>query len=114
MGFEYSAVDKHMGIAPRVKAKDFSSLYATGRSWGSVSQTVKGKRIKAAVAVTYGTEKLASFSLATKKSVKAVKIALNGRKIAAGFEAGDDRLLVRLDNAVSLKAGDRLEIAARM
>ncbi|MFH1707054.1 MAG: GH116 family glycosyl-hydrolase [Planctomycetota bacterium] len=103
-GFTYSAVRRHLGIAPRINRFAFRSFYATGRSWGQVALTGRLFTLD----LHHGAEALDSVAFPGRGG--RVRVTAAGRPVGARVEAAAGLITVRFDRTARLAAGEVLRV----
>ena len=108
-GFEYHGPKQHIGFAPRLTPENFKSAFTGTGGWGSYAQKLAGGRLKAQIAVHYGTLNLKTIALASESATSA-EVSCAGQPVAARFEREGQKILLTLTHSVTVAAGEHLEI----
>lgn len=112
-GYQYHGPKGELSFAPRLKPEDFRAAFTTAEGWGSFSQKVVDGRQSAEIDLRYGTLALKRFSCGQVAGTRAngVSIQIDGKPIAAGFGSEGGHYIAIFDAAVTLKAGQRMEVS---
>ena len=112
-GYQYHGPKGELSFAPRLKPEDFRAAFITAEGWGSFSQKMVDGRQSAALDLRYGTLALKRFSCGQVAGTRAtsVSIKIDGAPIAASFGREGGHYTARFDAAVTLKAGQRMEVS---
>lgn len=104
-GFDFSAVDKRIGFAPRVSEEDFRCFFSTGGGWGTYAQRVRGKGFAAALKLDFGRLALREWTLPPKPAKKAAwRVTLDGKGVPSAFEGG----VLRFEKEIAVEEGQML------
>ena len=108
-GFRYSAPEKAMGFAPRIRSRAFACFWSTGTGWGLFRQTIDGASHTAEVAVRFGTLELSSLTLQTPASEGSqVQVSCGGTSVPETVEIEDGEARVRCASPVRMATGASL------
>ena len=112
-GFEYDGPQQHLGFAPRLTPERFKAAFTSAEGWGSFQlETLAGGGQRAELALRYGRLRLRTLALAAPagSAVRGVRALLDQRPVPCRLAERDGRLLVRLEEAATLQAGQTLTI----
>ena len=109
-GFEYHGPHGHIGFAPRLTPDNFKCAFTSAEGWGGFSQQIAQGKTTAVLTLRWGKLRVNTLALAA-TAATAVQVTLNGKALAVKFAADGPRLLITLDAAANLAAGDKLEVA---
>ena len=110
-GFRYSAPEKVMGFAPRIRSRAFRCFWSTETGWGLFSQKIGEKTHTAEIGVRFGTVELNSLTLRTPASEAAqVQASCGGASVPATVKIEDGEALVQLASPVKVAMGDSLRV----
>ncbi|HOC19670.1 MAG TPA: hypothetical protein PKK95_15485, partial [Vicinamibacterales bacterium] len=106
-GYSYSAPEQRLTFAPRIAPEAFASFFTTGGGWGVFSQRADRGKTSAALDLRWGALELRRFGFGG-TTAKGGRIAatVNGSPLSARL----DEETIAFEQAVRLKAGDRLEV----
>ena len=115
-GFECHGPKGHLGFAPRVKAEDFRSAFTAAEGWGTYSQQQRGEARRHRVEPKYGQVmiKTLAFDWPADRQVGKLEANMGGRSLEAEATLGAGRWVVMLHEALTLRAGEVLEISATL
>ncbi|MBN2506657.1 MAG: hypothetical protein JXQ71_08180 [Verrucomicrobia bacterium] len=111
-GYEYHGPQGHLGFAPRLTPEDFKCAFTTAQGWGSYHQQVQQSHLTSQLSLHWGQLRLRTFAATLPPPRTATRVAarLRGNAVAASLEASPPRTLARFDPAITLHAGDVLEL----
>ena len=114
-GYTYDGPAGKIGFAPRITPEDFRCFFSAAEGWGRFTQKMEGRTQKAQIAVKFGQLRLKEISLAAveDKKPEAATVMLDGRSLACSFEFQDGKTLLKLEEPVSLPAGQEVDIEVR-
>ena len=113
-GFHYSAPEKRLRFAPKLAPESFQAFFVTESAWGSFAQRVEGRRQIETLTVAWGRLNARVFEferVSTARRLREVRVTVRGRRARARWEETEGRLIVRLPRALSLSAGERIDLA---
>jgi len=109
-GFEYHGPKGHIGFAPRLTPENFKAAFTAAEGWGTFTQTKAGDTIQADLNVAYGTLRVKTLALAVATPPAVVRVRIAGRPVRAKHSWGTGRLVVTLDAAAAVPAGQTAEV----
>lgn len=111
-GYEYHGPKGHLGFAPRLSPENFRAAFTAAEGWGSFSQERHGAGQTARVELRWGRLRLASLALAVPPEVDrgTVRARLGKRTLGLYVQSDGPRLVVHLDEEVTLNAGEVFEV----
>jgi len=112
-GLEVHGPKGHIGFAPRIGAANFKAAFTAAEGWGAFSQTVKGGRTHAAIAVAYGKVRLKTLALSSMSTVsrsKGVKVKLNGKPLACKYSFERDKYIISLNRELAILPNQTLSV----
>ncbi len=111
-GFEHHGPKGHIAFAPRLTPEDFSAPFITAEGWGTFAQSRQGSRQTETLDLRYGQLKLEQLSFAVPKGKKArqVQVTLGDVALDAKSRMSGDRVVVKLADAVTVPAGQSIEV----
>lgn len=104
-GFEFDAVQQHLGFRPRLKVRPFSTFWSLGSAWGTFRASVAEARLT----VHRGSLSLRSFGYAALGETRSLTVRHHGQEVPAKLEAGRGRAV--FGTPVCLGAGETLQIS---
>jgi hypothetical protein len=113
-GYAYCGPEMRLGFEPKVYAEDFRTFWTTGSAWGGFFQkTDKGPGEKVGLQVAGGELKVREFHFALpaslfEKKVAAIKASAAGRPFKPLFIQERNRITVKWDKPIIVKAGEEL------
>jgi uncharacterized protein (DUF608 family) len=108
-GFEYHGPKQHIGFAPRLTPENFKCAFTSAAGWGSFAQRIEGGRQHAELSPRWGKLTLRTIALQN-SGAQAVKALAGDRAVAAQLKREGKRLVITLDHAVTIAAGETLKI----
>lgn len=115
-GFEYDGPRGHIGFAPRVSPENFSAAFTAAEGWGTFSQSVDAQRHQSAIELRWGALRLVSIALYMPDERRVghgrVTVTVDDRKIEATAYYDDRRIEVILEQPITIRTGQRLQIVA--
>jgi len=114
-GFEYHGPKGHIGFAPRLKPADFKAAFTAAEGWGTFAQRREGTTQQETIVVKWGRLKLRSlaFVVPMNVTVNQVKISADGKVLPCRHDLTEGRLVIKLETAITLEAGQAMTIAIR-
>ncbi|MFC1761275.1 hypothetical protein ACFL6U_04255, partial [Planctomycetota bacterium] len=110
-GFEYNGPKGEIAFAPRISPDDFRAPFTAAEGWGTFSQTIDKKEMKAEIGVNWGTVSLQSIRLNPGDLVvKQVEVTLDGKKLNTTLVKNQNGVSVELAAPVSISAGQSLKV----
>lgn len=111
-GYQHHGPKGLLGFAPRMKPEDFRAAFTTGTGWGSFSQSIQDGQQKEKIEVRWGEVKLKkmSFEMGPGVSGKTVAVSMDHLSVASQSEIQDNSLVLSLEEPITLKPGDTLEV----
>jgi hypothetical protein len=110
-GFEYHGPKGHIGFAPRLTPETFKAAFTSAEGWGTFRQETTGNGLKAEIELKYGTLQVKTIALKTGLNPKDVTVTAAGQQSACEHQTHDGRVLITLKKTISLRAGEKIEIA---
>ncbi|MEI7534028.1 MAG: GH116 family glycosyl-hydrolase [Verrucomicrobiae bacterium] len=108
-GFEYHGPKQHIGFAPKLTPENFKCAFTGAEGWGAFSQRVENGNPTAEIAVRWGKLKLKMVALEGDFGTTP-QVSCAGKPVAARGAKNGKRILITLDSAVTISAGEKLEI----
>jgi len=111
-GYEYHGPRAHLGFAPRLTPEDFKAAFTAAEGWGTYRQRREGSTQSHLLDLKYGQLRLGTlaFALPPDATVRAAT-AMRGRNpVALAHAQRGSRVELTLNDAVTLRAGERLEV----
>jgi len=113
-GFEYNGPKGEVGFDPRISPEDFRAPFTAAEGWGTFSQTIGKKEMKAELGVNWGSVSLKTFRLNPRDvKVKQIEVMLNGKKLNVKLLKQESGVSVELEAPVSIAAGQVLSVELR-
>ncbi|AKH82667.1 hypothetical protein AA958_10995 [Streptomyces sp. CNQ-509] len=118
-GFDYHGPHGRLGFAPRLEeGQDFAAAFVTAEGWGLYRQRRRGHTLTARAELRYGTLRLTSLAAPARAGARATAEAIGRdgrrRRVAVrGASAGKGRVAAEFAEAVTLQAGETLEVTYR-
>ncbi len=112
-GFEYDGPKGAIAFAPKVTPGHFKGAFTSASGWGSFEQKRDATRTQNhSIEVKWGSLGLteAAFELPAGTKAGKVSVAAGGRALAHKFHQDGQRVAVSLDNRITLKAGQKLDV----
>jgi uncharacterized protein (DUF608 family) len=110
-GYHYSAPERRLSFAPALTPQDFRCLFTTGSGWGVFAQTMGPRGSSASLELRGGTLSLSQFGFAPTAPATGDPTATINRRPCPVTRAASGLMLFA--PAVSIAAGDRLEVSVR-
>ncbi|MDD4870975.1 MAG: GH116 family glycosyl hydrolase [Kiritimatiellae bacterium] len=113
-GFEYHGPKGYIAFAPRLTPENFKAPFTSAEGWGTFEQRIQNSEFRSKIAVKYGKLRVKTISLAIADGARpgTVKIAINSKSIDSSFEVKDKKIIITLADAVTIKAGECLDVFA--
>ena len=108
-GFEHHGPQQHIGFAPKLTPKNFKCAFTSAESWGSFEQKLEDRSQKVEMNLHWGQLHLKTIALEN-ESAGSVNVLLAGKPVAAFIKREGKRVLLTLENSVTISAGEKLEI----
>jgi uncharacterized protein (DUF608 family) len=108
-GFDYDGPKAHLGFAPRLTPENFRCAFTSAEGWGSYAQKVEDGSRMAEIAVRWGRLKLRTFTWAGGPGSR-VQVSRGAQTLPATLTRAEGRVVVSLQSAVDLAAGETLKI----
>jgi non-lysosomal glucosylceramidase len=109
-GFEYHGPKQHLGFAPRLSPENFKCAFTSAEGWGSYSQKSERGQWRAEIAMRWGKLKLKTIALAM-ADASSIQVSLHQNVQPMKFSREGSRVLITLDTAVEISAGEVLKIS---
>lgn len=115
LGYQYNAGKQDFAFAPRFNADDFQAPFFAAHGWGQFRQKRESGQQTNSLKCLSGTLDLATVKLTLSEALDSIQaqITLAGREVPAQVEIEADQVVLTLAEAVSVEAGETLEIALR-
>jgi non-lysosomal glucosylceramidase len=112
LGLRYDAATGSLGIAPRLTPRDLRAFFIGPKGWGTLAQMAQGQSQTLSLDVTYGTVELRQLSCPKLVGtiLASVAVRAGGRQIAARWAEKNGEIAVTLDEAVTIAAGQAVEL----
>ena len=110
-GYEYHGPKAHIGFAPRLTPEDFKCAFTAAEGWGTYSQKAEVGSRKSEIRLKWGWLRLRTVSLGTSAKPASVTVRAGGETIPATLTYQDGKATITLAQAVTLDAGQSLELA---
>jgi non-lysosomal glucosylceramidase len=114
-GYAYSGVEQRLELAPKIHPEDFRTFWSAGSGWGKFSQKASARGESVELLVAAGGLALREFAVTLPpslrgKSVRTIQAAGGGSPAAVPFKQEGDRIVLRWNKPVTLKAGEALKL----
>jgi uncharacterized protein (DUF608 family) len=111
-GFRYSAVDRKLTLAPRLRAQDFRSFWSTHSGWGQFTQSIGAANHKVEVQAQEGSLRVTTLVLAGNgKGVRKTASARVGQEsLSATLRADGNLRVISFDHEVGIVPGQPLSV----
>ncbi len=108
-GFIYDGPAGRIGFRPRWQPENHTSFFTGAEGYGLFSQTLEKGRLNASIDLKDGQLRLTEIVLAAPKAGSA-QLTLAGKPVASSFSVQDGDVILKLQNPLLLKAGQKLDI----
>lgn len=108
-GFEYHGPKQHIGFAPRLTPENFKCAFTGADGWGAFVQRSAAGSQTAEITLRWGSLKLKTVALQS-NTASAAQVFCAGNPVAATVLRDGTRILLTLNQAVTIAAGEKLEI----
>jgi len=114
-GFEHHGPKGHIGFAPRLKPEKFKAAFTAAEGWGTFTQRRERSTQHETIALKWGRLSLRSLAFTIPKyaTVSQVKISAAGKVLVGNHDLSDGRLVIKLETAITIEAGQAMTIAVR-
>jgi len=111
-GFEHHGPKGYIGFAPRLTPENFRAPFIAAEGWGTFTQKRSGGVQSESLHMRYGTLALRSMSFALSGGTAPgrVEVKVDGKIIASRFAMADDRVVIHLKEATTIKKGQTLAV----
>jgi hypothetical protein len=111
-GFQYSAVELHLKISPRVQGSSVQSFWSAPAGWGSYSRTIKARQQVVKIEVSEGNLSLARMSLARVRKVsgKTLVAQLGQESVKFALREDENNHFIEFDRDIQIAPGHALEV----
>ena len=111
-GYEYHGPKGYLAFSPRLSPERFRAAFTAAEGWGSLTQQRTGDRQSHEIALRWGRLSLETigFDVAKSRSPTQVTVTLGEQPIAAAFKTTGSRVTIRLQNRVTIEAGQTLKL----
>ncbi|MBK1825555.1 hypothetical protein JIN81_00865 [Haloferula rosea] len=112
LGYRYDGPEGKLGFGPKLSPENFRAAFTTAEGWGRFTQQVAGGKLSAGIEMGYGSLRLKELGLDPVEgtSAREVAVELDGEPVAAAFELGSGRHVLRFDEELTLGVGQRLAV----
>ena len=110
-GYEYHGPKAHIGFAPRLTPEDFKCAFTAAEGWGTYSQRSEVGGQKSEIRVKWGRFRLRTISIGTPAKPASVTVKMGGTMLPATLVYQDGKATITLAEAVTVAAGQSLELA---
>lgn len=108
-GFDCHGPKRHLGFAPKLTPENFKAAFTAAEGWGSFSQKVENGKMKAEIALKWGTLRLRSISLATAAKPASATVEANGKRLVAQLDFAEGSTTLTWPDDVTLFAGQNIQ-----
>jgi hypothetical protein len=115
-GCTYDGPAGRIGFAPKITPENFKSFFSGAEGWGSYEQSRTGKSQTAALHVAYGKLRVGAlaFDVPDGANIGDTRVALaDGTGLKSVYEQRGSRVEVRLNEPVTIQAGQTLRVEMR-
>ncbi|MDF7801313.1 GH116 family glycosyl hydrolase [Pontiellaceae bacterium B1224] len=113
-GFEYNGPAGMIGFDPVIHPSTFRAPFTAAEGWGTFSQTVGEKEMMAELSVNWGKLKLQTIRLNPEGlNAQTANVTVDGNKLGAKLVKTESGVSVKLENPVSVSAGQSLVVVLR-
>jgi uncharacterized protein (DUF608 family) len=111
-GYEYHGPGGHLGFAPRLTADDFRAPFTAAEGWGTIAQKREQDRQQQRIEVKWGKLRIKTlaFEVPAGRKINGARVTAAGRPLPAAHAQDQGRIAIRLDDEVTLTAGQSLVI----
>jgi non-lysosomal glucosylceramidase len=112
-GYEYHGPRGHLGFAPRITPERFKAPFTAAEGWGTFEQTIEvqpERRQREIITVAHGRLRLQSLAFATSLPARSARVRVNGVDVVANAVITGARVIVKLDQPVTLNLNERIEV----
>jgi uncharacterized protein (DUF608 family) len=110
-GFDYNGPAGTIGFDPVIHPEDFRAPFTAAEGWGTFSQTLNAKEMKAELSVNYGRVLLKSIQLNSRElDPHQVDVMVDGRQCPAALVKKTSGVRVEFDAPVSIGVGQTLTV----
>ena len=112
-GFDYHGPEGRIAFDPQLTPEAFRAAFTTAEGWGTFEQTRADEASQTdRLTLAFGTLRLRELAFQVPAGVTGATVWLDGRQLPATANVGGGRLGVALAEAVTLNAGQTLEVRA--
>ncbi len=114
-GFEYHGPKGYIAFSPKITPSNFKAPFVTAEAWGSFEQKSTKAKQSEQLTIVHGSLSIQSlaFDVSNSRNVKSVKVVLDGKRINASFTQEGDRVSIKLDEELTLSAGESLQVTLK-
>ena len=113
-GFDYDGPAGMIDFDPVIHPGNFRAPFTAAKGWGTYSQTIGKKEMKAELGVNWGSVSLKTLRLNPRDlAVKQVEVMLNGKKLNTRLVKNQNGISLEFDTFVSIVAGQVLSVKLR-
>jgi non-lysosomal glucosylceramidase len=112
-GYQYDGPEGKLAFGPRMQQEDFRAAFTAAEGWGCFTQKVAAGQQSAGIEIRYGQLQLKELALdkVHGTSATSAKVTLDGKPVAAAFEADAERYVLGFDSGLTVRSGQRLEVS---
>ncbi len=108
-GFECHGPKQHIGFAPRLTPENFQGAFTSAEGWGGYRQTLTDGALTAEISLHWGCLHLRTIALASESATSA-RLLHAGKSISSHLQLEGKRVLLTLENPITINAGEKLKI----
>ena len=113
-GFEHNGPRQTIGFSPRLTPEDFKAPFTVAEGWGTYVQKRSADSQKSEISIKYGQLTIQRLAFDTGDKVpKGVGVRLGSKKVEAKIAVNESRVLVILNEAQTVKTGQKLSVWLR-
>ncbi|MBW7891500.1 MAG: hypothetical protein H3C48_10855, partial [Chitinophagaceae bacterium] len=114
-GFEYHGPKGYLGLSPKWNRENFKAAFTSAEGWGTYRQTKDDTRQQHTVSLRYGSLLLRVFTVDNllQQKIKAMSVRLNEQQVRARFEEKSERIIIKFQDGVRIKAGETIRVDIR-
>ncbi|MCM2369593.1 GH116 family glycosyl-hydrolase [Aporhodopirellula aestuarii] len=111
-GFQYDGPAGIIGFRPRLNPEDHASFFTVAEGYGLYTQVQEANQLKATLDLREGQLRLSEVSMAATKSKlpQSVRVTSGGNSVTPRVEVNGSTLTLEFESAITLTAGQQLEI----
>lgn len=109
-GFEYHGPRGYMRFSPKMGSNYFKAPFIAAAGWGTYTQEVQEKKVKARLSIKYGELSLNTFGLDCTHKPSGISVLLDTLSIPARFTQQAGKISIQLNETVYIKKDQSLTI----